>query len=79
MSNQYRNALYYAAADLHTDLEKYGIEVNSDERVIIWRGTAAIMPPGSTKRECLRKLKSMIAAEKKLELQAQKENQVKLL
>jgi len=79
MSNQYRNALYYAAEQLKEDIEKYGIQVDSGERMIVWRGSAIPVVHGTTKQECLRMLRGMISAEKKLEAEKQLENQGVLL
>lgn len=79
MSNQYKNALDYAREVLKADIEKYGIEVDGAERMIVWRGSAIPVKFGTPQSECLRILRSMIVAEKKQEKLKEMENQEQLL
>ena len=65
MANQYKNALHYAAEELWQQLAKYtNIEVHAGERMIIYDNVAIPVEFGSTKSECLRKLRKLIAIEK---------------
>jgi len=66
MSNQHKNALAHALDQVRGDVEHYDIEVDAGERMIVWRGSVIPIKPGTTQRECIRILRGMIAAEKKL-------------
>ncbi len=79
MSNQYKNALDHAYEVLKSDIDKYGIQVDGAERMIVWRGSVIPIKFGTTQQECLRILRQMITAEKKQEQLKQLENQETLL
>lgn len=84
MANQYKNALHYAVEELWPQLAKYtNIEVHAGERMIIYNDVAIPVTFGSTKSECLRKLKKLIAIEKDKVKRAEeaklKERQMSLL
>lgn len=80
MANQYKNALHHAVEELWPELVKYtNIEVHAGERMIIYEDKATQIPFSSTKRECLRFLKELIAREKKIVAAKLNERQVSLL
>lgn len=84
MANQYKNALHYAVEELWPQLTKYtNIEVHAGERMIIYNDVAIPVPASTTKSECLRKLRKLIAIEKDKVKRAEeaklKERQLSLL
>jgi hypothetical protein len=79
MSNQYKPALAYAAEDLRDLLNRYHVDVDIPARMIVWTGYAKRVPPGSTKRDCLRLLNKVISSAKACERQEQQKNQGTLL
>lgn len=76
MANQYRNALQEAAQEVQPWLDRYGITVDGHERMVVWRDQVEGVPPGTTKAECLRLLRSLIAKAKQRQID---QNQAKLL
>lgn len=76
MANQYRNALQDAQAELQPRLDKHSIEVDGNERMIVWREVVHGVPAGTSKTECIRLLKQFIKAAEKAEF---KERQAAML
>lgn len=63
-------ALDRAAEELKSQLEKFeNISVPKGQRVIIWDNTAYPISEGTSKAICLRKLRKLIAIEKKREFE----------
>lgn len=60
MANQYRSALEYVAAELAADIKKYGVQVNDNERTVVWRDVVEEVRPYSGARECRRVINKVI-------------------
>lgn len=76
MANQFKSALHYAYEELEPQLKKWYIFVDADRRYATYKSVRVNFRPGLTKGECRSRLKKMIAAAEKADID---EHQAKLL
>lgn len=79
MANQYKSALHYVKEKLQGDLDKYGIEVNADKRIMVVDNFVTQIPPYTEYKDCEKIIKDKIKEIKAAEKAELQKNQTSLL